>query len=355
MKALVLAGGLGTRLRPLTHSMPKQLVPVANKPVLVRGLEKIRAAGIVDVGMIVGDTGTEIERVIGDGSRLGLRIRYIPQEAPLGLAHCVLIARDFLGDDDFLMFLGDNVLSEGLGGAVTEFRRHRPAAQLMVKKVGNPSDYGIAELTESGLVHRVEEKPEHPRSDLAVMGVYLFTPAVHEAVRSIKPSARNEWEITDAIRLLVDQGHPVRAQVYTGFWKDTGQLDELLECNRMVLRTECPAAVFGTVDTASTLVGQVLVEPGACVVRSHVTGPTIIGADAVVRDSQVGPHTALGSRAHLSNAGIEDSIVLEGASLSDVTGIEGSLIGREAQICRVARQPGRRFVLGDHATVQVGA
>jgi glucose-1-phosphate thymidylyltransferase len=355
MKALVLSGGLGTRLRPLTYSMPKQLVPVGNKPVLLRGLEKIREIGIVDVGIIVGDTGIEIERVIGDGSRLGLRIRYIRQEAPMGLAHCVMIAKDFLGDDDFLMYLGDNVLSAGLDGVLAEFRQHRPSVQLLVKKVSNPSDYGIAELTGTGLVHRLEEKPEHPRSDLAVMGVYLFTPAVHEAVRSIKPSARNEWEITDAIRLLLERDHPVRAQVYDGFWKDTGQLDELLECNRMVLASECPSAVLGTVDKGSTLVGAVTVEPGARVIRSHVTGPAIIGADAVVCDSRVGPHTSLGARACLRNAGIEDSIVLEGASLSDVTGIEGSLIGREARISRATRLPGRRFVLGDHATVQVGA
>ncbi|GAA0639221.1 glucose-1-phosphate thymidylyltransferase [Kutzneria viridogrisea] len=353
MKALVLSGGLGTRLRPLTHSMPKQLVPVGNKPVLVRGLEKIREAGIREVGMIVGDTGPEIERVIGDGSRFGLRIHYIPQEAPMGLAHCVMIARDFLGQDDFLMYLGDNVLSDGLGGTLAEFHEHRPAVQLLVKQVTNPSDFGIAELTDTGEVYRLEEKPRRPRGDLAVMGVYLFTPAVHEAVRSIKPSARNEWEITDAIRLMMEQGQPVRARVYTGFWKDTGQLDELLECNRMVLRTECPSAVLGSVDAASTLIGPVLVEPGASVVRSHVVGPTIIGPDAVVCDSEVGPYTALGSGTCLRNSGIENSIVLEGASLSDVTGVEGSLIGREAQISRAT--PGRRFILGDHATVQVGA
>ncbi len=355
MKALVLSGGMGTRLRPITHSMPKQLVPIANKPVLVHALEKIARAGITEVGIIVGDRGAEIREVLGDGSALGIQITYLPQEAPFGLAHCVLIARDFLGDDDFVMYLGDNVLNAELAELGADFGTHRSPVQLVVTPVPNPSESGVAELAPDGTVLAVVEKPANPRSDLAIVGVYFFTPAIHEAVREIKPSARGEWEITDAIDWLMRRGDTVRAHVYHGFWKDTGRIEDLLDCNRMLLGGVV-SQVDGSVDEASTLVGPVVLAAGARVINSRVVGPVIIGAGTVVQDSYVGPNTALGESCLLRKAGIEDSIMLDRVSVVDVSGIHSSLIGRDAQISLSNAGAGRhRLVVGDHTCVEVNA
>ena len=250
VKALVLSGGAGTRLRPITHTSAKQLVPVANKPVLFYGLEAIRDAGVTEVGIIVGDTAPEIEAAVGDGSDLGLSVTYLRQEAPLGLAHCVLIARDFLGDDEFVMYLGDNFLIGGITGLVEEFRAGGYDAQILLTRVPNPEQFGVAELGADGRVKSLVEKPKDPVSDLALVGVYMFGPAIHEAVRAIAPSARGELEITDAIQHLIDSGRDVRPHLVTGYWKDTGRLEDMLECNRKVLETVEPSCA-GTVDEHS--------------------------------------------------------------------------------------------------------
>ncbi|NUR85835.1 MAG: glucose-1-phosphate thymidylyltransferase, partial [Nonomuraea sp.] len=262
MKALVLAGGSGTRLRPITHTSAKQLVPVANKPVLFYGLEAVATAGIKDVGMVVGDTHAEIEAAVGDGSAFGLEVTYLRQDAPLGLAHGVLVARDFLGDDDFVMYLGDNFIVGGITGIVDRFVRDRPAAQIMLTRVGDPRQFGVAELDAAGRVIGLAEKPAVPRSDLALVGVYLFTPAVHRAVAGLSPSRRGELEITDAIQRLIESGQRVEASVIAGYWKDTGNVTDMLEVNRLVLESVEPR-VDGSVDTGSELVGRVVVERGA--------------------------------------------------------------------------------------------
>ncbi|MFJ9447722.1 glucose-1-phosphate thymidylyltransferase [Kitasatospora sp. NPDC101235] len=359
MKALVLSGGMGTRLRPLTHSMPKQLVPIAGKPVLVHCLDRIREAGITDIGIVVGERAKEIEAALGDGSELGVRITYIQQEAPFGLAHCVLIAREFLAEDDFVMYLGDNVLDADLGALMEPFLAHRPAAQLVVTKVSNPSESGVAEVDAEGVVLRVEEKPKEPRSDLAMVGVYFFTPEVHRAVREIPLSWRNEWEITDAIQWLIDDRQQVRASVHGGFWKDTGRVEGILDSNRVMLdelagnqRELDP----GVLDGESTLSGPVLIGPGVRLIRSHVVGPAVIGAGTVVEDSRIGPYTALGERCVLRQAGIEDSITLDEVEVYGITGIRESLIGRSAQITQRPSDPGvNRLVVGDHTRMEVGA
>jgi glucose-1-phosphate thymidylyltransferase len=357
MKALVLAGGMGTRLRPITHSMPKQLVPVANKPVLVHCLTKIRDGGITDIGIIVGDRGPEIRAALGDGSALGVKITYIPQEAPFGLAHCVLIAREFLAEDNFVMYLGDNILTADLRELSADFHANPSAAQLVVTPVPNPGESGVAEITPDGVVLGVVEKPAEPRSNLAMVGVYFFTPAIHEAVRNIKLSWRNEWEITDAIQWLVEQGQPVRAHVYHGFWKDTGRIEDLLECNRMLLETTVTKTRnLGSIDATSTVTGPVWIEEGARVERSRLVGPAIIGAGTVVEDSYVGPFTALGENCVLRKAGIEDSITMDGVSVADVAGIHSSLIGRSAEISLCTGENGRhKLFVGDHTRVEVNA
>ncbi|AZM55045.1 glucose-1-phosphate thymidylyltransferase [Streptomyces sp. WAC 01529] len=354
MKALVLSGGTGTRLRPFSYSMPKQLIPIANKPVLEHVLDNIKDLGVTEIGIIVGDHEPAIAAVFGDGSGLGVRITYLRQEAPLGLAHCVTLAKDFLGDDDFVMYLGDNMLPQGVREAADAFRAARPAAQVVVQKVADPRAFGVAEVDGAGAVRRLVEKPAEPRSDLALIGVYFFTAAVHEAVAAIAPSARGELEITDAVQWLLSEGHEVRAHEYAGYWKDTGKVEDVLECNRELL-DGVERAVGGEVDARSTLIGAVVVEPGARVVRSVIEGPAIVGAGTVIEDSRVGPHTTIGRDCVLTGARLEYSIVLDDATVSHVGGLRGSLLGRSAAVSGSELGSHHRLVVGDHTRVEVAA
>ncbi|MBO2445600.1 glucose-1-phosphate thymidylyltransferase [Actinomadura barringtoniae] len=353
MKALVLCGGHGTRLRPITHTSAKQLVPIANKPVLYYGLEALRDAGIEDVGIIVGDTAAEVRRAVGDGSGFGLRVTYIEQEAPLGLAHAVLIARDYLGDDDFVMYLGDNFLVDGLTEVVDRFRATRPDVQIMLTPVADPSQFGVAELDADGRLVRVEEKPRSPRSDLAIMGIYLFTPVVHEAVRSIKPDPRGELEITTAIEWLLEHDARITSHIVHGYWKDTGRVEDMLECNRLVLE-DLETRVEGHVDERTDVVGRVVVEEGARISGSRLVGPLIIGADAVIKDSYVGPFTSIGPDCLLADTEVEFSIVMERSSVLGVRRLRDSLIGKDVAIKPASvTSTAHQLVLGDHSQVRI--
>ncbi|MFI6506275.1 glucose-1-phosphate thymidylyltransferase [Streptosporangium sp. NPDC050855] len=355
MRALVLAGGSGTRLRPITHTSAKQLVPVANKPVLFYGLEAIAAAGIRETGVVVGDTYAEIEAAVGDGSAFGLEVTYIRQAAPLGLAHAVLVARDYLGDEDFVMYLGDNFIVGGVSDLVERFARERPAAHIMLTRVGDPRQFGIAELDAAGRVVGLEEKPAVPRSDLALVGVYLFTAAIHEAVAELKPSWRGELEITDALHWLITAGRRVESTIISGYWKDTGNVTDMLEVNRLVLESLEPR-VDGRVDGASELIGRVVVEAGAQVERSRIVGPAVIGSGARVLDSYVGPFTSIGAGCTVSGSEIEYSIVLPRSSIAGVSRIEASLIGHDVEVTPAPAVPrAHRLVLGDHSKVQISS
>ncbi|MGI5193020.1 glucose-1-phosphate thymidylyltransferase [Streptomyces sp. CA-288835] len=352
MKALVLCGGAGTRLRPITHTSAKQLVPVANKPVLFYGLEAIAAAGVTETGIVVGDTEPEIRRAVGDGSRFGLDVTYLPQEAPLGLAHAVLIAGDFLGDDDFVMYLGDNFIVGGISGVVDDFRRERPDARILLTRVSEPTAFGIAELDAAGRVMGLEEKPQLPRSDLALVGVYLFSPAVHEAVRAVRPSRRGELEITDALQWLIENGRDVRSTTISGYWKDTGNVTDMLEVNRSVLETLEPR-IDGSVET-SEIIGRVRIDDGAKVFGSRIVGPAVVGAGTVIADSYVGPFTSIGEDCRIEESEIEYSIVLGQASIVGMSRIEVSLIGHHVEATPAPRTPAvHRLVLGDHSKVQI--
>ena len=353
MRALVLAGGAGTRLRPITYTSAKQLVPVANKPILFYGLEQIRDAGITDVGIIVGDTHAEIEAAIGDGSALGISPTYIRQEEPLGLAHAVLTAADYLGDDDFVMFLGDNLIEGGIASMVRAFEADRPAAQLLLKQVADPHRFGVAVLDSEGRILELIEKPTDPPSDLALVGVYLFTPAILDAARRIEPSWRGELEITDAIQRLLDDGLDVRASQVEGWWLDTGKKDELLDANRIVLG-KLERRVDGDVDDATDVIGAVVIDPRATVRRSLIRGPAIIGAGTVIEDAYVGPFTSIGPDCVLMRTEVEYSVVLERCTVIDIPRIEGSLLGREVSIVRGERRPAAyRFLLGDHSQIEI--
>jgi len=355
MKALVLSGGAGTRLRPITHTSAKQLLPVANKPVLFYGLEAIRESGITDVGVVVGDTAPAIREAVGDGSAFGLRVTYIQQEAPLGLAHAVLVARDFLGDDDFVMYLGDNFIVGGISALVEEFRGTRPDAQIMLTQVPDPREFGVAELDESGQVVGLEEKPRQPKSDLALVGVYLFTPCVHEAVRALKPSWRGELEITEAIQWLIDSGRKVTSTTISGYWKDTGNVADMLEVNRLVLETIEPAQ-RGVVHPGCELIGRVVIEEGAEVSGSRIVGPAIVGARTQVADSYIGPFTSVAEDCAITGSEIEYSIVLRSASITGVRRIEASIIGRAVEVTPAPAVPNaHRLILGDHSKVQISS
>jgi glucose-1-phosphate thymidylyltransferase len=358
VKALILAGGAGTRLRPITHTRAKQLVPVANTPILFYGLRSMVAAGITEVGIIVGDTRDEVMAAVGDGGAFGAQVTYIPQDAPLGLAHCVRIARDFLGDDDFVMYLGDNLLEQDLAAFVAAFVAAKtddapPAAQILLKQVPDPHRFGIATLDGDGHVVQLVEKPADPPSDLALVGVYLFDPTIHHAVASIEPSARGELEITDAIQWLLDHGHRVRPEVLTGWWIDTGKLTPLLEANRLILET-IETRVDGDVDDASAIDGRVVVERGARVVNSTIRGPVAIGADTEIVDSFVGPFSAIGARCVVRHSEIEHSVVMDGSQIVDIPRLEDSLIGSDAVVSRSRRKPRAvRLMVGDHCQVDV--
>ncbi|MFI8324561.1 glucose-1-phosphate thymidylyltransferase [Streptomyces sp. NPDC085529] len=355
MKALVLSGGSGTRLRPITHTSPKQLVPVANKPVLYYVLEDIAGAGITDVGIVVGETADEIQDAVGDGSKFGLQVTYLPQHAPLGLAHAVLIAREFLGDDDFVMYLGDNFVVGGITDLVDEFRAERPDARILLTRVPDPTAFGVAELDAEGRVRGLEEKPERPKSDLALVGVYLFTPAVHEAVRAIKPSWRGELEITHALQWLIDHRRDVRSTVIHGYWKDTGNVADMLEVNRTVLEG-IEARVEGTVDEASEVIGRVRIDAGARVLGSRIVGPAVIGAGTVIENSYVGPYSSIADNCRIEDTEIEFSIVLNDARLNGVRRVRASLVGRSVTVSPAPRVPSsNRLVLGDHSEVQIAS
>ena len=355
MKALVLAGGAGTRLRPITHTSAKQLLPVANKPVLFYGLEAIRDAGITDVGLVVGDTAQAIKTAVGDGSAFGLSTTYIRQTAPLGLAHAVLVSRDFLGDDNFVMYLGDNFIVGGITPLVNEFRSERPDAQIMLTTVPDPREFGVAELDERGQVIGLEEKPQRPKSNLALVGVYIFNPSVYEAVGHLKPSWRGELEITEAIQWLIDHGNTVRSSVISGYWKDTGNVADMLEVNRMVLETT-PSRCHGTVDPGCEIIGRVVIESEAQVSGSRIVGPVIIGARSKVTGSYVGPFTAIAEDCAIDDSEIEYSIVLARASIRGVRRIEASIVGHDVEVTPAPRVPNaHRLVLGDHSKVQISS
>jgi glucose-1-phosphate thymidylyltransferase len=353
MKGLILSGGKGTRLRPITYTRAKQLVPVANKPVLFYGLEALVEAGIRDIGIVVGDTQVEIREAVGDGSRFGARVTYIEQDAPRGLAHAVLISEAFVAGEPFVMYLGDNLLSRGIRRFVEEFDREKPAAQILLTRVPDPQMFGVAELSD-GRVVRLVEKPQEPKSDLALVGVYMFGKDVFDSVKRITPSFRDELEITDAIQDLIDRGLDVRPHIVEGWWKDTGKLEDMLEANRLILDTMEPR-MDGTVDDASRVEGKVVVEAGARIEHSVVRGPVIIGAGATIVNAYIGPFTAVGDGVQIRDTEIEHSIVLEGATIVDIKNrIEDSLIGRNARIYRLPVRPSAyRFMLGDNSEVGI--
>ena len=358
MKGLVLAGGKGTRLRPFTFTGAKQLVPIANKPVLFYVLEDLVRAGVTEIGIVVGENGEQIRAAAGDGSRFGARFTYIEQLQPLGLAHAVLTAADWLVDDPFVMYLGDNFLREGISGLVEEFAHAGANAQIQLTRVPDPRQFGVAVIRDDRVERRVE-KPvtppgEAPISDLALMGIYLFDYHIVEAARQIQPSRRGELEITDAIQWLIEQGYSVRPRLLEGWWIDTGKMDDLLEANRLVLELT-RRDIRGEVDEASSIIGPVQVAEGARITNSVLCGPLLIGAETVISNSYIGPYTAIDHHCRVAQCEIQHSIMMEHSTIEAIdTRIESSVIGRNAHVRRVDRRPhAYRLTLGDYSSMEV--
>ena len=351
MKALILAGGSGTRLRPLTYTSAKQLIPIANKPTINYGIEAIVESGITEIGIIVGDTKDAIIEELGDGSQFGAKFTYIEQDAPRGLAHAVLIAEEFMNGDSFLMYLGDNIVRSGVSTFVQEFNENSPNAMVLLNAVPNPQQYGVVELV-NGEVHRLVEKPKEPKSNLALVGVYLFDQNIFTAVRSIKPSWRNELEITDAIQWLVENDLAVHPHIITDWWKDTGKPKDMLDANRLILET-LERSIEGSVCEKSQIDGKVTIEKGAQIENSIIRGPVIIAEGAFIKDAYIGPFTSVGKNVHIERAEVENSIFLEDVQIIDIPSrIDESLLGKGVSIRSTKRRPSAQsFVLGDRSQI----
>ena len=352
MKGLILSGGKGTRLYPITFNRAKQLVPVANKPVLFRVIEAIHEAGIDEIGIVIGDTGDEIRAAVGDGSRFGVQITYIPQDAPLGLAHAVKISQPFLGDDRFVMFLGDNVIQGGISGLIRQFADSEWNSQVVLTEVDQPQHYGVAELDANGAIKQLVEKPRNPPSNLALVGIYMFDKHVFTAVNSIQPSWRNELEITDAIQWLVTNGYRVHPYIHKGWWIDTGKPIDMLAANNRVL-AELTYRVDGSIDAESKVDHLVTVEKGAEIINSVVRGPAIIGENCRIVNSYVGPFTSIYHHTRIEESEIEHSIVLDHSRIIGIPSrIADSIIGREVEITFSPIKPKAfKMTLGDHSKV----
>ncbi len=352
MKALILAGGAGTRLRPLTHTSAKQLLPVANKPIIFYGIEAIAAAGVKEFAIIVGDTADDVMKEVGDGSRWGVKISYIRQEAPLGLAHAVKISKDFMAGEPFIMFLGDNLLKEGIPEFVQKFKTNKPNALILLTKVPNPQQFGVAELDDSGGVSRLVEKPKQPKSDLALVGIYLFDSNIFKAVDAIKPSKRGELEITDAIQWLLDNGYGVEPHMVSGWWKDTGKPEDLIDANKLVLEMIKKRDIAGTVSKDSVITGNVILGKGSEISGSRIQGPVSIADNSKILGSQIGPFVSIGENSSVDNCSVDNSIVMEECRIKDVKKkISSSILGRGVNICGSCGA--HSFVIGDRSDISL--
>lgn len=354
MKALVLSGGKGTRLRPLTYSGAKQLVPVANRPILFYCIDNIVHAGIRDIGIVISpETGEEIKEAVGNGRRWNAKITYILQAAPAGLAHAVKIARDFLKNSPFVMYLGDNLIGRDIKKFVGDFTRKKWDALILLKEVENPKQFGVAEVSNSGQIIRLIEKPENPPSNLALVGVYIFSSKIHKAIDRISPSKRGELEITDAIQELILMGKKIGRFVLDSWWLDTGKKDDLLTANAIVLDEWGRKSIEGTVDSSSKILGRTALSKNSLIRRSTIRGPVVIGENTVVENSFIGPHTSIGDDVRIINSSVEHSVIMNGSEVLDIERVEESLIGRRVKIFKNNGHKAFRLMIGDDSVVEI--
>lgn len=354
MKGLILSGGKGTRLRPLTHTSAKQLVPVANKPILFYVIDNIVKAGIKEIGIIISpETGEEVKRAVGSGERWGVKVEYILQEKPAGLAHAVKIAKPFLGYSPFVMYLGDNLIGSDINRLIDTFNQNKPDAVILLKPVDNPSSFGVAEVEKDGSIIRLVEKPKEPKSNLALVGVYLFSPEIHKAIDEIKPSARGELEITDAIHRLVEKGQKVHSHILEDWWLDTGKKDDLLAANTIVLDEMIKREIKGEVDVESNISGRVKIGKGARIIHSTIRGPVVIGENCLIENSFIGPYSSIGDGSVITNSALEHCVLLEGCEVNLIDRLEDSLLGRGAKVIKnTKKHHAHRLSIGDDSVVE---
>ncbi|MGA9120220.1 MAG: glucose-1-phosphate thymidylyltransferase [Bacteroidota bacterium] len=353
MKALIASGGRGTRLRPITHTQNKHLIPIANKPILHYAVEAVAEAGVKEIAIVVNADSDEVPKAMGDGRRWGVRITYLPQTTPGGLSQVVGLAEEFMGKDRFIFYLGDNMVVGGVKRFIDEFDRSGCDCYLTLSRVKDPERFGVPELKDGRIVS-VEEKPKHPKSSYAVAGIYLYNHHIFEAVKAIKPSPRGELEISDAHQYLIDKGYSIGYAEITGWWKDTGKPTDLLEANRLIL-DNLVADVKGEVDDRSTVVGKVVVEPGARVINSVIRGPAIIGEGCVIEDAYIGPFSSIGNRTEVKNSEVEYSIILRDCKIHNVgIRLESSILGNDVEVVQAVGKPRvHRFMIGDQSRVEV--
>ncbi len=355
MKAIILSGGKGTRLRPLTYSGAKQLVPVANKPILFYCIDNIVQAGIKEIGIIISpETGQEIKEAVGDGSSWGTKIEYITQDTPGGLAHAIITARDFLADSSFVMYLGDNLIGTGIEQFINEFNSKNPEALILLKEVDNPKQFGVADVSKEGKVLELIEKPDVPPSNLALVGIYIFAAKIHEAIDRIKPSKRGELEITDAIQELINMDCNVESFVLDMWWLDTGKKDDLLTANAIVLDDWLETDIKGEVDEPSEILGRVAIGRGSVIKNSKIRGPVVIGENTLIENAFVGPHTSIGDNVKIIKSSVEHSVILNDSELKDIERLEESLMGRSVRIFKNnTTHKALRLMVGDDSIVEV--
>jgi glucose-1-phosphate thymidylyltransferase len=353
MKGLILSGGFGTRLRPLTYTGAKQLIPIANKPIIYYGIEALAAVGINEIGIVVGDTGQEVRDIVGNGDKWKVKIEYIPQDAPLGLAHAIKISRDFIGDDPFVMYLGDNILKDNLSHLVKQFQKNQPNALILLTEVTNPQEFGVAVVDDKGAVKKLIEKPKDPPSNLALVGIYLFDKEIFKAIENIKPSWRNELEITDAIQWLLDKNCQVESQTVEGWWKDTGKPEDIIDANLLILE-DIEASNQGKV-VDSSINGRVRIEKGALIEKSTIRGPAIIGEKARIIRAYVGPFSSIGNNVRIENSEVECSVIMDGAIVCNLERrIDRSILGKNVVIEQLDESPRtHKFILGDQSYVEI--
>ncbi|MDH4212135.1 MAG: glucose-1-phosphate thymidylyltransferase [candidate division WOR-3 bacterium] len=353
MKGLILSGGFGTRLRPLTYTGAKQLIPIANRPIIYYGIESLVRVGIKNIGIVVGDTREEVVNTVGNGEGWGIKIEYLPQESPLGLAHAIKIAREFLGTEPFMMYLGDNILKDNLIDVVKQFEKNQPNALILLTEVNNPQEFGVAVVDDQGRVKKLIEKPKEPPSNLALVGIYLFDKEIHNAIEHIQPSWRNELEITDAIQWLLDNGYRVEAQTVKGWWKDTGKPEDIIEANLLILQDIEPDNKGEVID--STLNGRIVIGKGAVIEKSIIRGPAIIGENSKLYRAYVGPFSSIGANVTIENSEVECSVIMDGATICNLENrIDRSILGRNVVINQINESPRtHKFILGDQSYVQI--
>jgi len=355
MRGVILSGGKGSRLRPLTYTGAKQLVPIANKPILFYGIEQLVEAGVEEIAIVVSpETGDQVRAATGDGGRFGARIRYVTQPEPRGIAHAIRLCREMTGDAPFVTFLGDNFLTHGIVPYAQAFLGSGADAGVLLKQVPDPREFGVARFEGERLV-QVVEKPKDPPSDLAVIGIYFFTPCVYEAIDALQPSARGEYEVTDTIQWLIDSGRNVRADVVKGDWIDTGKREDLLTANRLILETLERDTSRGRIDDRSKVEGRVVLQEDCQIINSVIAGPAIIGERARIEDAYVGPFTSIGPECVVSQSEIAGSVVMEGTRIERLgERVEQSLIGRHVEVMAIDSKPhGYQLVLGDYSRLRL--